>query len=64
MFDSKTIRRRRAALAIFVVLSIGMLTVYFGEGGGGVFHTFQRGAQEDSRLIPLARSSSPFAIRS
>ena len=46
MFDSKVIRRRRAALAIFVVLSIGMLTAYFGESGGGVFHTFQRGAQE------------------
>ena len=66
MFDSKTIRRRRAALAIFVVLSIGMLTVYFGEGGGGVFHTFQRGAQEAfapletgaSRALKPARSSS------
>jgi len=46
VFDSKVIRRRRAALAIFVVLSIGMLTAYFGESGGGVFHTFQRGAQE------------------
>lgn len=45
MFDSKVIRRRRAALAIFVVLSIGMLTAYFGESGGGVFHTVQRGAQ-------------------
>lgn len=46
MFDSKVIRRRRAALAIFVVLSIVMLTAYFGESGGGVFHTLQRGSQE------------------
>jgi rod shape-determining protein MreC len=46
VFDSKVIRRRRAALAIFVALSIGMLTAYFGESGGGVLHTLQRGAQE------------------
>lgn len=46
MFDSKVIRRRRAALAVFVALSLGMLTIYFGESSGGVFHTLQRGAQE------------------
>ena len=46
MYDSKVIRRRRAALAVFVALSIGMLTAYFGESSGGVFHTLQRGAQE------------------
>jgi rod shape-determining protein MreC len=46
VFDSKVIRRRRAALAVFVALSIGMLTIYFGESSGGVFHTLQRGAQE------------------
>ena len=46
MFDSKVVRRRRAALAIFVALSIVMLTAYFGESGGGFFHTLQRGAQE------------------
>jgi rod shape-determining protein MreC len=56
VFDSKVIRRRRAALAIFVVLSIGMLTAYFGEGGGGVFHTFQRGAQE--AFAPLETGAS------
>ena len=56
MFDSKVIRRRRAALAIFVVLSIGMLTVYFGESGGGVFHTVQRGAQE--AFAPLETGAS------
>jgi len=46
LFDSKVVRRRRAALAIFVALSIAMLTAYFGESGGGVLHTLQRGAQE------------------
>jgi rod shape-determining protein MreC len=46
VFDSKVIRRRRAALAVFVALSLGMLTAYFGESGGGVLHTLQRGAQE------------------
>ncbi len=56
MFDSKVIRRRRAALAIFVVLSIGMLTVYFGESGGGVFHTMQRGAQ--AAFAPLETGAS------
>jgi rod shape-determining protein MreC len=29
-----------------VALSIAILTAYFGESSGGVFHTFQRGAQE------------------
>ena len=46
MFDKKVVRRRRAALAVFVALSIVMLTAYFGESGGGLFHTLQKGAQE------------------
>jgi rod shape-determining protein MreC len=46
MYDRKVVRRRRAALAVFVALSIAILTAYFGESSGGVFHTFQRGAQE------------------
>ncbi len=46
MFDSKVVRRRRAALAIFVVLSMVMLTASFGESGGGLFGALQRGAQE------------------
>ncbi len=46
MFDSKVVRRRRAALAVFIGLSVVMLTAYFGESAGGVFHTLQRGAQE------------------
>jgi rod shape-determining protein MreC len=56
VFDSKVIRRRRAALAIFIVLSIGMLTAYFGESGGGVFHTLQRGSQE--AFAPLETGAS------
>src|SRR3954465_3634381 len=43
MYDRKVVRRRRAALAVFVVLSIAILTAYFRESGGGVFHSFQRG---------------------
>ncbi len=44
MFDSKVVRRRRAALAIFLVLSMVMLTASFGESGGP-FGALQRGAQ-------------------
>ena len=44
MFDSKVVRRRRAALAIFIVLSMVMLTASFGESGGP-FGALQRGAQ-------------------
>ena len=44
--DRKVIRRRRAVLAVFVALSVAILTAYFGESGGGFFHTLQRGAQE------------------
>jgi rod shape-determining protein MreC len=46
VYDSKIIRRRRAALAVFVALSLVMLTAWFGESGGGFFHTLQKGAQE------------------
>jgi rod shape-determining protein MreC len=45
MYDRKVVRRRRAALGVFVALSIALLTAYFGEPSGGLFHTFQRGAQ-------------------
>ncbi|MBA2792452.1 MAG: rod shape-determining protein MreC [Thermoleophilaceae bacterium] len=62
MYDSKVVRRRRAALAICVALSVVMLTAYFGEGSGGVFHTLQRGAQE--AFAPLetgaGRAFKPF----
>ncbi len=55
MFDSKVVRRRRAALAIFVVLSLVMLTAYFGESGGGVLHTLQRGTQ--TAFAPLEKGA-------
>jgi len=51
VFDKGVVRRRRAALAICVALSVALLTAYFGESGGGVLHTLQRGAQE--ALAPI-----------
>jgi rod shape-determining protein MreC len=56
MYDSKVVRRRRAVLAVFVVLSIAILTAYFGESGGGFFHTLQRGAQE--AVAPIETGAS------
>ncbi len=55
MYD-KTVRRRRAALLIFVALSIGLLTAYFGESAGGGLHAIQRGAQEV--LAPIEEGAS------
>jgi rod shape-determining protein MreC len=52
----KTVRRRRAALLIFVTLSIGLLTVYFGESASGGLHAIQRGAQEV--LAPIEEGAS------
>jgi rod shape-determining protein MreC len=52
----KTVRRRRAALLIFVALSIGLLTVYFGEPASGGLHAIQRGAQEV--LAPIEEGAS------
>ena len=57
MYDRKVVRRRRAALAVFIALSIAILTAYFGESGGGVFHTFQKGAQGRSRRSRLGRAA-------
>lgn len=42
MYD-KTVRRRRALLALLVVLSLILLTAYFGEAPGGALHSLQRG---------------------
>ncbi len=42
MYD-KTVRRRRAVLALLVVLSLILLTAYFGEAPGGSLHAVQRG---------------------
>jgi rod shape-determining protein MreC len=58
VYDRKVIRRRRAALAVFVALSIAILTAYFGESGGGALHTFQRGAQEAFAPIETGASKA------
>ncbi len=42
MYD-KQVRRRRLTLAAFVIASLLLLTVYFGEGSGGGLHSAQRG---------------------
>jgi rod shape-determining protein MreC len=56
VFDRKVVRRRRAALGVFVGLSVALLSVYFGESGGGLLHALQRGAQE--ALAPLETGAS------
>jgi rod shape-determining protein MreC len=38
----KTVRRRRAVLALLVVLSLLLLTAYFGEAPNGRLHGVQR----------------------
>jgi rod shape-determining protein MreC len=42
----KDVRRRRAVLAVLVLLSLFLLTAYFGESSGGTLHGVQRGAME------------------
>jgi rod shape-determining protein MreC len=42
----KAVRRRRAVLATLVILSLFLLTAYFGESSGGGLHAVQRGAME------------------
>jgi rod shape-determining protein MreC len=56
VFDKKVVRRRRAALAVFVGLSIALLTAYFGEAGSGVLHALQRGTQQ--ALAPIEAGAS------
>lgn len=56
MYDRKTIRRRRASLAAFLVASVALITVYFGESAGGALHAVQRGAQEV--LSPIEAGAS------
>jgi rod shape-determining protein MreC len=56
VFDKRVIRRRRAALAVFVGLSVVLVTAYFGESSGGVLHALQRGAQE--ALAPIETGTS------
>jgi rod shape-determining protein MreC len=45
VYDKQVVRRRRAVLAVLVLLSIIMLTGYFGESTGGPLHRFQAGVQ-------------------
>lgn len=45
MHDKQVVRRRRAVLVSLIVLSIVLLTGYFGEGNGGFFHGIQHTAQ-------------------
>jgi rod shape-determining protein MreC len=42
----KAVRRRRAVLAALVLLSLFLLTAYFGESSSGGLHSVQRGAME------------------
>ena len=56
MYDRKTIRRRRAVLAVLVGLSLALLTAYFGESVGGTLHAVQRGAQQV--LSPIEAGAS------
>jgi rod shape-determining protein MreC len=56
VFNDKVVRRRRAVLAVFVGLSVALLTAYFGESGAGLLHSFQNGAQE--ALAPIETGAS------
>src|SRR5918998_737031 len=62
MYDKQVVRRRRAALAVLVALSIGLLTAYFGEGANGLLHGMQRGAQEVLQPVEtgISRLTKPF----
>jgi rod shape-determining protein MreC len=56
VYDKKVVRRRRAVLVVLVALSLGLLTVYFGENGGGMVHSFQRGTS--AAFSPLEKGVS------
>ena len=59
MYDKKVIRRRRAVLGVLVILSVMLLTAYFGEPSGGFLHVLQRGAQQV--LSPIEKGASTAA---
>jgi len=63
VYDRKAIRRRRAGLVVFLVLSIAILTAYFGESGGGFFHNLQRGAQEAFAPVETGASRALKPVR-
>jgi len=52
----RSVRRRRAVLALLVGLSIALLTAYFGESASGGLHAVQRGFLE--ALAPLQEGAS------
>ena len=61
MYD-KTVRRRRAVLALLVVSSLILLTAYFGESAGGGLHSVQRGVLQVVSPIQegASRALKPF----
>jgi rod shape-determining protein MreC len=52
----KTVRRRRAVLALLVVSSLILLTIYFGEPAGSGLHSVQRGVLQV--LSPIQEGAS------
>jgi rod shape-determining protein MreC len=56
MYDRQVVRRRRAVLAVLVVLAVTLLTLSFGESSGGPLHAVQRGAHEV--LAPIEEGAS------
>lgn len=62
MYD-KTVRRRRAVLALLVALSLILLTAYFGESGGGGLHSVQRGFVEVVSPIQAGASKALKPVR-
>jgi rod shape-determining protein MreC len=52
----QSVRRRRAVLALLVVLSLVLLTAYFGESAGGGLHALQRGVLQV--LSPIQEGTS------
>jgi rod shape-determining protein MreC len=58
----KTVRRRRAVLALLVASSLILLTAYFGESTGGGLHSVQRGVLQVVSPIQegASRALKPF----
>jgi rod shape-determining protein MreC len=52
----RSVRRRRAVLALLVGLSVALLTAYFGESASGGLHAIQRGFME--ALAPVQEGAS------
>ena len=63
MQDKNVVRRRRAVLAVLVLLSFGLLTVYFGEPASGAIHAIQRGVQAVLGPIESGASTATKPIR-